>query len=54
MRIAGLLLCLGEIAAALHQPAVEERLQGLGLTIVADTPEQFARFVAAESEGPCR
>jgi tripartite-type tricarboxylate transporter receptor subunit TctC len=39
-----------EIAAALHQPAVEERLQGLGLTIVADTPEQFARFVAAESD----
>jgi tripartite-type tricarboxylate transporter receptor subunit TctC len=39
-----------EIAAALHQPAVEERLQGLGLTIVADTPEEFARFVAAESE----
>ena len=39
-----------EIAAALHQPAVEERLQSLGLTIVADTPEQFARFVAAESD----
>lgn len=39
-----------EIAAALHQPAVEERLQSLGLTIVADTPEEFARFVAAESE----
>lgn len=39
-----------EIAAALHQPAVAERLQGLGLTIVADTPEDFARFVAAESE----
>ena len=38
------------IADALHQPAVEERLQGLGLSIVADTPEEFARFVAAESE----
>jgi tripartite-type tricarboxylate transporter receptor subunit TctC len=38
-----------EIAAALHQPAVAERLQSLGLTIVADTPEAFARFVAAES-----
>ena len=39
-----------EIAAALHQPAVAERLEGLGLTIVADTPEEFAHFVAAESE----
>jgi tripartite-type tricarboxylate transporter receptor subunit TctC len=39
-----------EIAGALHQPAVEQRLQSLGLTIVADTPEEFARFVAAESE----
>jgi tripartite-type tricarboxylate transporter receptor subunit TctC len=39
-----------EIAAALRQPAVAERLESLGLTIVADTPEEFARFVAAESE----
>ena len=39
-----------EIAQALHVPAVAERLQGLGLTIVADKPEEFARFVAAESE----
>jgi len=39
-----------EIAAALRQPAVAERLESLGLTIVADTPEDFARFVAAESE----
>ena len=39
-----------EVAAALHQPAVAERLESLGLTIVADTPEAFARFVAAESE----
>jgi tripartite-type tricarboxylate transporter receptor subunit TctC len=39
-----------EIAGALHQPALEQRLQGLGLTIVADTPEEFARFVAAESD----
>ena len=39
-----------EIAAALRVPAVAERLQSLGLTIVADTPEQFARFVAVESE----
>jgi tripartite-type tricarboxylate transporter receptor subunit TctC len=39
-----------EIADALHQPGLEQRLQSLGLTIVADTPEEFARFVAAESE----
>jgi len=40
----------GEISRALHSPAVAERLEGLGLTIVADRPEEFARFVAAESE----
>ncbi|MFN2643747.1 MAG: Bug family tripartite tricarboxylate transporter substrate binding protein [Burkholderiales bacterium] len=39
-----------EIAQALRAPALAERLQGLGLTIVADKPEEFARFVAAESE----
>ena len=39
-----------EIAAALQQPAVSARLQSLGLTIVADTAEEFARFVAAESD----
>jgi tripartite-type tricarboxylate transporter receptor subunit TctC len=40
----------GEIAAALHNATVAERLQGLGLTIVADSVEDFGRFVAAESE----
>ena len=39
-----------EISAALRSPQVTERLQGLGLTIVADSVENFARFVAAESE----
>lgn len=39
-----------EIAAALRAPVVAERLQSLGLTIVADSPEDFARFVAAESD----
>ena len=39
-----------EIARALHAAAVAERLRSLGLTIVADQPEEFARFVAAESE----
>ena len=39
-----------EIAAALHHAKVTERLQGLGLTIVADSVEDFGRFVAAESD----
>ena len=38
------------IAKALKDPTVAERMKTLGLDIVADTPEQFARFVAAESE----
>ena len=38
------------IAQALQVPVVAERLQSLGLTIVADKPEEFARFVASESE----
>ena len=39
-----------ELAKALRNPQVAERLGQLGLAIVADTPEQFARFVAVESE----
>jgi len=39
-----------EIAKALRDPATRERLDSLGLTVVADSPEDFARFVAAESE----
>jgi tripartite-type tricarboxylate transporter receptor subunit TctC len=39
-----------EIGKALREPKVAERLQQLGLTVVADSPEEFARFVAAESE----
>jgi tripartite-type tricarboxylate transporter receptor subunit TctC len=39
-----------EIAKALRTPQVFERLESLGVTIVADSPEEFARFVAAESE----
>jgi len=39
-----------EIGKALRNGTVAERLQSLGLTIVADTPEEFASFVAAESE----
>lgn len=39
-----------EIATALRNPAVTERMQALGLTIVADSVDDFTRFVAAESE----
>jgi tripartite-type tricarboxylate transporter receptor subunit TctC len=39
-----------EMVKALRAPQVKERLEQLGLAIVADSPEQFARFVAAESE----
>jgi tripartite-type tricarboxylate transporter receptor subunit TctC len=38
-----------EITKALRNPATRERLDSLGLAIVADSPEEFARFVAAES-----
>jgi len=39
-----------EIAKALRDRATRERLEQLGLAVVADSPEEFARFVAAESE----
>ena len=39
-----------EIAKALRDPKVGERLEQLGLAVVADSPEHFAGFVAAESE----
>jgi len=39
-----------EIAKALRDPKVAGRLEQLGLAIVADSPEEFAKFVAAESE----
>jgi tripartite-type tricarboxylate transporter receptor subunit TctC len=38
-----------EFAKALRSPAVTARLNELGLTIVADTPEAFGKFIAAES-----
>jgi tripartite-type tricarboxylate transporter receptor subunit TctC len=37
------------IAKALHSPDVSKKLADLGLTVVADSPEHFASFVAAES-----
>jgi tripartite-type tricarboxylate transporter receptor subunit TctC len=36
------------IAAALNDPAVKEKLVAQGFEIVANTPEQFAKFQAAE------
>jgi tripartite-type tricarboxylate transporter receptor subunit TctC len=39
-----------EISKALRDPRVGERLEQLGLAVVADSPEHFASFVAAESE----
>ena len=39
-----------EIAKALRDPKIAERLEQLGLAVVADSPEEFAKFVAVESE----
>jgi tripartite-type tricarboxylate transporter receptor subunit TctC len=42
--------CLNaEFAEALRRPAVVEPLTNLSLTTVADSAEQFVRFVAVES-----
>lgn len=38
----------GAIVAVANEPAVKERLLSQGFEIVANTPEQFARFQAAE------
>src|SRR5262249_3444273 len=39
-----------EFAKALRDPKIAARFGELGLTVVADSPEDFARFVATESE----
>ena len=39
-----------EFAKALRDPKIAERFEQLGLTVVADSTAEFARFVAAESE----
>jgi tripartite-type tricarboxylate transporter receptor subunit TctC len=39
-----------EFAKALRDPRIAERFEQLGLTVVADSPEDFARFVTTESE----
>jgi tripartite-type tricarboxylate transporter receptor subunit TctC len=38
-----------EFGRALRIPAIAAQLQGLGLTIVADSPREFAALIAAES-----
>ncbi len=38
-----------EIGTALKAAELAERIAGLGLTVIADSPESFARFVTAES-----
>ena len=38
-----------EIAKALNEPSVKKRLNELGLTVVADSPEEFKAFMNAES-----
>ncbi|MCK9507998.1 MAG: tripartite tricarboxylate transporter substrate binding protein [Pigmentiphaga sp.] len=38
-----------DIAAALAKPEVTERLNSLGLKVVADSPEAFKKFIAEES-----
>jgi tripartite-type tricarboxylate transporter receptor subunit TctC len=38
------------IAEALHDEVVRKRIEGLGLVVVADTPEHFASFIHSETE----
>lgn len=38
-----------EIGRALRNLQLAERLRELGLAVIADSPEEFARFVAAEA-----
>jgi tripartite-type tricarboxylate transporter receptor subunit TctC len=37
-----------ELVAILKAPDIKERLAGMGATVVADTPEEFGRFMADE------
>ena len=34
---------------ALHDSTVKSRLEGLGLTVIADKPEEFGAFIGKES-----
>src|SRR5579862_5644073 len=37
------------IVSALRDPTVSDRLEGLGLTVIADRPDEFGAFIAKES-----
>jgi tripartite-type tricarboxylate transporter receptor subunit TctC len=37
------------IVEALRTPTVSARLEGLGLTVIADKPDEFGAFIAKES-----
>lgn len=37
------------IVEALRDPSVSDRLEGLGLTVIADKPDHFGAFIASES-----
>ena len=41
---------LDDLCDAVNGIPLAEHLESLGLSVVADTPEEFARFVATESE----
>lgn len=38
-----------EISAALREPSVAQRLDAVGVTVLAESPDSFGRFIAAES-----
>jgi tripartite-type tricarboxylate transporter receptor subunit TctC len=38
-----------DVVSVLRTPTIEQRLQKLGATVVADTPEQFARFIEQDT-----
>jgi tripartite-type tricarboxylate transporter receptor subunit TctC len=38
-----------EVVRAVRDPEVNGKLTGLGLEIIADTPEQFAAFLQSEA-----
>src|SRR3712207_2689041 len=40
----------GEVRRIMHEPAVQERLAGMGAKAVGNTPEEFAQFIAAERQ----
>jgi len=39
-----------DVNAALHDPTVAKRLEDLGVVITPQTPEEFGRFIAAQTE----